>query len=192
LKGGPWQSITILIHRQSEIDTPAFKEFLAKAVQSFKENIKRLQTRPEDVMPWKLNGERWHLGEKGFPPGKQLKWDRPLLPRLLDVIRAVEPNAEITWSSRAAITIKVPGVSRSWSQWRTKEAYGLACRFLGKKGQFNLNRIETFGVSPSISGNRSDADVIRLIFQRAEHLHADKLKELLAEHLRGFRETFGK
>ena len=29
---GPWQSVTILVHRLSEIDTPAFREFLAEAV----------------------------------------------------------------------------------------------------------------------------------------------------------------
>ena len=56
---------------------------------------KRLQTKPEDVMPWKVNGERWHLGEKGFPPGKKLQWDRALLPRLLDLVREVEPNLEM-------------------------------------------------------------------------------------------------
>ena len=88
--------------------------------------------------------------------------------------------------------MRVPGVSRAWAQWRTKESYGLDCRFLGKKGQFNLSQIEAFGVSPAINGGRADSDVLRLVFQHAEHLHAANLKEVLAEHLRGFREVFGK
>jgi hypothetical protein len=33
--------------------------------------------------------------------------------------------------------------------------------------------------------------VLRLVFRHGEHVHAAKLKELLAEHLRGFREVFG-
>ncbi|HLN31490.1 MAG TPA: hypothetical protein VK395_27360 [Gemmataceae bacterium] len=189
---GPWQAVSVLAHRLSEIDTPAFRGFLEEAVASFHQNLKRMQTKPEDVMPWKLNGERWHLGEKGFPAGKKLQWDRALLPRLLAVVREVEPGLEIEWSSRAGVTLRVPGVGRSWAQWRTKESYGLDCRFLGKKGQFNLAQIEPFGISPAISGNRADSDVTRLIFRQVEHLQPAKLKQLLTEHLAGFREVFGK
>jgi len=188
---GPWQSVTVLAHRLSEIDTPAFRAFLTQAVAAFRQNLGRLRTKPEDVMPWKLNGQRWHLGEKGFPPGRKLQWDRPLLPQLLDLVREVEPGVEISWDARDAITLRVPGIGRGWSQWRTKECQGLDCRFLGKKGQFNLAQVEAFGVSPSINGERKDGDLLRLVFQHAEHVHAARLKELLAEHLRGFREVFG-
>ncbi|MBV9123046.1 MAG: excinuclease ABC subunit UvrA [Planctomycetes bacterium] len=189
---GPWQSVTVLVHRLSEIDTPAFREFLKQAIASFQQNVVRLRTRPEDLMPWKLNGERWHLGDKGFPAGKKMHWDRALLPRLLKLVRELEPGLEVQWDARAAITLRIPGSSRAWAQWRTKESHGLDCRFLGKKGQFNLSQVEAFGVSPSIKGNRADGDVLRLIFQHDNHVHAAELKELLAEHLKGFREVFGK
>jgi excinuclease ABC subunit A len=189
---GPWQAVTLVVHRLSEIDTPPFREFLAQAVASFHANLKKLQTKPEDVMPWRLNGQRWHLGEKGFPIGKRVQWDRALLPRLLDLVREVEAEVEVVWAARAAITLRVPGVSRAWAQWRTKEAHGLDCRFLGKKGRFNLSQIEVFGAAPTINSSRADGDVMRLVFQHAEHLHAAELKALLAEHLRGFREVFGR
>jgi excinuclease ABC subunit A len=186
---GPWQEVAILAHRLSEIDTQAFHAFLKQAVSSFQQTIARMDSKPEDVMPWKVNGQRWHLGEKGFPIGKRVAWDRSLLPRFLDLVKEIEPALEVQWDSRAAITLRVPGINRAWAQWRTKESYGLDCRFQGKKGQFNLSRIESFGESPSISSHRADSDILRLIFQHNEHVHAAKLKELLAEHLRGFRET---
>jgi excinuclease ABC subunit A len=188
---GPWQSVTVLVHRLSEIDTPAFLDFLKRAIASFEETLRRLQLKPEDVMPWKVNGQRWHLSEKGFPVGRKLKWDRALLPRLLDLMREIEPGMEIRWDNRVAISLKVPGINRSWAQWRTKESYGLDCRFQGKSGQFNLSQIESFGVSPAINGESRKGDVMRLIFQQPDHVHAAKLKELLAAHLRGFKETFG-
>jgi excinuclease ABC subunit A len=188
---GPWQSVSVVVHRLAEIDTPAFREFLNKAVVSFHDNLRRLQQKPEDVMPWKVNGERWHLGDKGFPPGRRIQWERSLLTRLLELVREVEPGVQVEWNNRAAITLRVPGVSRSWSQWRTKESYGLDCRFLGKKGQFNLSQIEGFGVKPHVHSNRPNADIVQLLFQNTDHVRAGKLKELLAEHLRGFREVFG-
>ena len=107
-------------------------------------------------------------------------------------MREVEPGLEVTWTGRAAITLRVPGISRAWAQWRTKESDGLDCRFLGKKGQFNLSQIESFGVAPSLNGSCEESDVLRLVFQHEDHVHATKLKDLLAEHLHGFREVFSK
>ncbi len=152
---------------------------------------KRMQTKPADLMPWKVNGERWHLGAKGFPPGKKLKWDSNLLPRLLELVRAVEPKIAVHWDNRVAITLRVPGVTRAWAQWNTKNADALDCRFLGKKGQFNLSQIDTLGMQPKLAA-RSDGELMRLVFLHENHLQPQRLKEVLAEHLRGFRETFGK
>jgi excinuclease ABC subunit A len=188
---GPWQEVAILGYRLSEIDTPAFAAFLKKAVAAFGDNLRRIQTKPEDVMPWKLNGERWHQSDKGFPPGRRVQWDRALLPRLLELVREVEPGVEVRWDVQYFITLRVPGVKRWWGQWVTKDVEGLDCRFLGKKGQFNLAQVEQFGRSPAINGSRADGDVLRLVFQHADQTHPEKLKELLAEHLRGFREAFG-
>jgi excinuclease ABC subunit A len=192
LKGSPWQAVSLVVHRLGEIDTPAFAAFLTRAAGSFHQNLKRLRTKPEDVMPWRVDGRRWHLGEKGFPVGKKVQWEPALLSRLLGLVQQVEPGLEVVWDARAAVSLKLPEIGRSWAQWRTKEAYGLDCRFLGKSGQFNLSQVESFGVAPAINGSRRDGDVLRLIFQREDHLHADRLKEVLAEHLRGFREVFGK
>src|SRR5204863_1971221 len=119
---GPWQEVAILGFRLAELDTPAFRKFLAEAVVSFQANLKRMSTKPEDVMPWKVNGERWHLSDKGFPPGRRIQWDRSVLARLLDVVKAVEPQAEIAWDNRAFVSVRVPKVSRAWAQWKTKDA----------------------------------------------------------------------
>jgi excinuclease ABC subunit A len=188
---GPWQSVTVLAHRLSEIDTPAFRQFLKEAAQSYQANIVRLRTKPEDLMPWKINGEKWHLGDKGFPPGRKLLWERSLLPRLLELVREIEPGLEIDWKQRAAITLRVPGVKRAWAQWRTKESTALDCRFLGKRGQFNLAQVEGLGGAATLS-HRDKGDLLRLLFTHEERLQAAKLKEVLHRHLQGFREAFGK
>ena len=107
--------MAVLAHRLSEIDTPAFKGFLTDAARAFQENVKRLRTKPEDVMPWKVNGERWHLSEKGFAPGRKVSWDRGILANLLKLVREVEPQLTVRWETRDSISLKVPGVSRSWA-----------------------------------------------------------------------------
>jgi excinuclease ABC subunit A len=187
---GPWQEVWMLVHKYEEIDTLAFRQFLMKAVQAFHQNVKRMSQSPEDVMPWKVNGEKWHLGEKGFPPGRVMKWDRAILPRLIGLMREVEPKIEIDWSNRIAISFRVPGITRAWASWRTKQSTGLECKFLGKKGAFNLSRIDSFGVEPNLKAGNA-GEVMSLVFLNDNHLHAAALKEILREHLRGFREMFG-
>ena len=149
-----------------------------------------MATKPEDVMPWKVNGERWHLGDKGFPPGRRIQWDRSVLARLLDVVKVVEPKVQIEWDNRALISVRVPDVTRAWAQWKTKDAAALECRFLGKQGQFNLSQVEAFGIQPRLAPAQ-EGEWLRLAFQHESHVHANELKEVLREHLRGFRETFG-
>src|SRR5262249_44162390 len=156
---GPWQSVTVLAHRLGEVDTPAFRTFLKEAAESFGRNLQRLRTKPEDVMPWKVNGERWHLGDKGFPPGQKVRGERGVLEKLLQVVREVEPGVEVRWDARDAITLKVPGVGRGWAQWRTKDPHGLDARFLGKKGQFNLSQVEGLGQRAEVGTHRAEGDV---------------------------------
>ncbi len=113
---GPWQEVALLVNQREEIDTPAFHQFLKEAAAAFEGNHKKMQVRPEDVMPWKVNGERWHLSDKGFPIGRKVRWDRAILPRMLKLIREVEPNIEISWDNRETISFYVPGISRAWSR----------------------------------------------------------------------------
>jgi len=189
---GPWQEVVIIAHHLVELQTPAFREFLQKAVTAFSGHLTKLKLNPEDMMPWKLQGEKWHLGEKGFPVGKKRKWDHGVFARLLKLVSEVEPNIDIRWDTRDAITLRVPGASRAWGRWRTKDADCLDCRFHGKPAQFNLARMDGIGIEPEILADRNDGcDVLHLQFTREEQIPVSKLKELLREHLRGFRELTG-
>jgi excinuclease ABC subunit A len=189
---GPWQSVTFKVFRLSEVDTPAFRKFLAEAVASFSNTLRRMQTKPQDLMPWKTNGERWHLGPKGFPPGKKVVWDLGMLPRILQMAREIEPGLEIAWDVQYFITLRVPGISRAWGQIQTKRAHGLVCRFLGKKAQFNLARLEGLGIAPRVDTEREGLDAVWLTLVQLDQGQGSRLKKLLEEHLGGFRDLFGK
>ncbi|MBY0229399.1 MAG: hypothetical protein K2W96_08985, partial [Gemmataceae bacterium] len=88
------------------------------------------------------------------------------------------------------ITLRVPGVGRAWAGAKTKDAAALVVRFVGKRGQFNLARLEGLGATATLD-ERKDHTVMELSF-----LHppagdeATKLRRVLEEHLRGFRESF--
>jgi excinuclease ABC subunit A len=188
---GPWQEVWMLVHRMSEIDTPAFRDFLTKAIASFHKNITKMKTRPEDVMPWKIAGEKWHLGDKGFPPGKKIAWDRALLSKFLALAQEVEPKLTVTWDNRAHIVARVPGITSAWLAARTKLVDVLEIRLFGEKSRFNLDQLHKFGQEPNITTSRG-GDVIRLQFEQSHHFPVVALREFLREHLAGFRAWAGK
>ncbi|MCU0703259.1 MAG: excinuclease ABC subunit UvrA [Fimbriiglobus sp.] len=191
---GPGQSVTVTVVKKEEAETPAFRAFLQKCVASFAELTNAGGTsaaKVEGAMPWKLDGEKWHLGDKGFPAGKGRKWDKALLPKLLKLLRDIEPNLKIQWDVVDAITLRVPQSNRFWVRVKTKDAASLEVWLPTKPSQFNLARWDGIGREPKLDRGRWEGvDVVTLKFVTANDFQADRLKPLLVEQLRGFLEVY--
>lgn len=178
---GPWQEVTILVHKKSEIETPAFDKFLRQAVSAFQANLQKMAVKPEDVMPWKVNGERWHLSDKGFPPGRKMRWDRPVLTKLLAVARAALPKLDIKWDVRDAISLRAVPDGPIIARWWSKRSESLECQFFAPKGRLNLSRLDGLGLHPEIDQNKKDEDVVLLRFTQLDQIKPVRLTELIAE-----------
>jgi excinuclease ABC subunit A len=191
---GPGQTVVVTIVNKEETETPQFRAFLKKTVNSFAELTEPSNGKTvEAAMPWKIDGEKWHLSEKGFPPGKGAKWDRALLPKFLQLLREVEPKLKIQWDVVDAITVRVPGPNRFWARIKTKEAAALEVWLPTRPAQFNLPQWEGIGRDPTLDRDRwYGVDVVTLQFITADHLNPKVLKPLLVQQLKGFREMYGK
>jgi excinuclease ABC subunit A len=190
---GLWQQVVITLVKADEAKLPVIQEFIQQAAEAHKQVVDSLKTGGvEAAMPWKKDGEGWHLGEKGFPPGKPVKWDRGLLPKFLDLLKQVEPKLEVKWDLRDAIGIRMPGISRLWVRIKTKERDALEAWLMSKPAQFNVARFEGVGREAKVEGDRQEGcDVVTLKFVTADNLDAKKLLPLLKEQARGFREIRG-
>ena len=186
LKKSPWQQITILVHRLSEIQNDEFKSFIDSATAAHLDHIKRLSLKPEDLMPWKLHGDKWHLGEKGFPIGKKLYWDRNILQDILDCAGKSGKNLEIQWDNRDCVTFRVKGVTHSWMMVKTKGNEFLEVRLSGPSGKVNLDMAKGIGFEQELIEHRNEMDVIVLKFRKPEDFTLPKLSEFFKEHLGHF------
>jgi excinuclease ABC subunit A len=186
------QHVVIVVHKKEEIETAAFREFLARAVEIVQAREATSASGVEGNMPWKKNGEKWHLSDKGFPPGKKkVKWDLSLLPRLTTLIREIGPDLEFKWDVRDAITIRPPGSPRFWCRIKTKEAAALEVWLTCSRGQMNLNRVDGIGQQALIDGDRTDGtEVLKIWFVAAGGLQPERLKPVLKEHLETFKREF--
>ena len=188
---GPTQEVIVTLVKHAEAVSDEFQLFLKDVITAYHKQSTKLKLSIEDVMPWKLQGEKWHAGSKGFPPGKATTWDRSLLPRLLELIREVEPACIFKYDVRDAITIRIPESSRFWCRIKTKESAQLECKLITKPGQFNASRFEGIGRDAIVESDRREGcDAITLTFIKSDHFNIKKLKPILQEVLTGFRATF--
>jgi hypothetical protein len=106
------------LHDWDEINQPGFWQLIDEAAAGFQKFTDKVATRPEDVMPWKVLGQKWHMSRKGFPPGKKPAWKPEVLEELLEMLHETVPKGQFLWNNQQVVHVMVPGVRRS--RWRTR------------------------------------------------------------------------
>ena len=191
---GPWQEVVVTVVKMAEVHAPTFQLFLKQAGSSFLGAVAMTDgvSAVDAAMPWKINGEQWHAGEKGFPPGKKPKWDRAVLAKFLQLLKEVEPNLDVKSDIRDAITVRIPGIGRFWVRIKTKEAASLEVWIVAPPSKFNVARFEGIGAAAKVDSDRQEGcDLLKLHFVLVEQLNARKLQPLLGELRKGFAKAFG-
>lgn len=182
---GPWQDVTLLVHTKNELATPGFEKFLKQAVASFESGLKRMQTSPEDVMPWKVNGEPLAPERKGLPTRQTYAMGPPVAAethrvgargvarRGMEVGCPRHRKPEIDGGQAAVVAV----VDQS--------AEALELQFFGPKGQFNLSRLDGLGDQPHITQDKPGEDIVTLRFVTTDHVNRNRLIAFLREHAGG-------
>jgi excinuclease ABC subunit A len=184
---GPWQEVQIDAHSWQEIDTPAFWSFLERAVAGFQKFSERIASKPEDVMPWTVLGQKWHLSRKGFPPGKKPAWQPEVLEELLDMLADTVPEGQFLWNNQNVVYLMVPGVHRPWAVVFTKRLAGVDLVLNGPKGAFQLGSVAELGAARSLATDADDRDQVKLRFVTIEELHNHHVPAFLKAHVESLR-----
>ena len=183
---GPWQEIELQVSAMREIDHPAFWEMVDQAIAGFKKITDKKEQHPEDVMPWKVLGEKWHYASKGFPLGRKREWPASLLEKLHRLLEKTAPGGDFVWTNQQVVHLIVPGQKEPWATLHTKRAQALELSITGPHGQFTLGRIARLGSSRSLSAGSLDTFKFTFRdlegFQNSDPEHGD-LEAFLREHL---------
>jgi excinuclease ABC subunit A len=179
---GPWQEVEVRVHGYQEIDRPEFWEFVDAAIAGFGKFADRARQNPEDLMPWKVLGPKWHFARRGFAIGRSIEWDAEVLEELCELLGEVCPEGQFLWNNKQVVPVYVRGQHEAWAAVQTKKTDAVYLHLMGPKGRFPLGRVMGLGHDPQLDGQRPDLDVIRLKFRGAEDLTPD-LKDFLREHL---------
>ncbi len=181
---GPWQEVQIEAHSWQEINTPQFWSFLQQAIAGFEKFTGRVKESPEDVMPWKVLGQKWHLSRKGFPPGKKPAWGIEVLEDLLEILSEEAPSGQFLWNNQEVVHLMVPEQREPWTSIYTKRLAAVDLVLNGPQNAFALGRIVGIGSERSLLNNGDQRDRIKFRFITAEDLDPGDLADFLKEHLK--------
>ncbi len=181
---GPFQEVQLQVHTLAEVDKPAFWKFVDAAIAGFNKFADRVRLNPEDLMPWKVLGQKWHFLRKGFPPGKPPQWDVDLLEELCELLQETAPQGQFLWNNQQLVHVFVPEQQEPWATIYTKRSATLDLVLTGPKGRFALGRVTELGLDREFQTG-PQRDVLRLRFQSSEDLDRGDLRPFLAEHLAG-------
>jgi excinuclease ABC subunit A len=179
---GPWQEIAVHVHWLREIDTPEFRSFLEDAKRAYLGKLNKARQNPDDLMPWKVLGRKWHLLRKGFPSGKRVKWDVETLEKLFDLLLNVVPAADIDWANKQVVYFRSSDKSNVWAAVHTKRRGGIDLSLYSEPGRYALGRIAELGREREIGADRSGREEIKIRFTETRQVRTDELKAFLREH----------
>ena len=186
LKKQPWQVVTVLAHYLTEVKTPAFRKFLKVAAASHQSQLAKMSESAGEFMPWQLLRDKWHFSEKGFPVGKGRKWDGALLQELVSLVRKLVPAAVWEFDKRDVVNIRLSEGGRIWASLRTKESESLELKLIGPAGGFNLAQFSGIGSERRLKEG-ANGQSIHLSFQSPSDFPHNRVAEMLARHVEGFR-----
>jgi excinuclease ABC subunit A len=174
-----WQEVTIKVWKKDEIDTPAFKKFLTQALNSYLKLSKAEATNPDDLMPWKQLGRKWHLMRKGLPGSGRVPWEFGLLEKLLPVLEDCLKDCEVDYGIRSKINWS-RAKGQTVAELHTKRSDGADLILHVKPGTMTIGAIATLGASQEITHHKRGLDQVRIRFESSAQVVEGALKTLIA------------
>ncbi|MGL4465642.1 MAG: hypothetical protein ACRC1K_26120, partial [Planctomycetia bacterium] len=186
--------VQLTVFRKEEIQTKAFEEMLAKAVQTFSAATDggdeaapaRMSDGVAAAMPWVIDGERWHVGAKGFPPGAKPAWDRDLVKLVTAQLEKASPNGAWEWNQREAVWRKIGSGAFPWASLRTKEPESLKLILFQPKGQDVPSGLNGPPLDAVVDRSHAGCDTFVLHFREAGDAAAKGLFEFLSRTAKKF------
>ncbi len=179
---GPWQEVTLKVHWLREIDTSEFRAFLATAQDSFLGQTRRSKQDPENLMPWKVLGQKWHQMRKGFPAGKRVGWPEELVEELADGLNTAAGKPVIDWTGRMSVSFRLAEAGPVWAQLWTKRVHSVDLVLFGPPGAIPLGRVAALGSKREITTYKDGRDAVKISFRSLKQARHADVSRFLEEH----------
>ncbi len=180
---GPWQEVELRLHAYEEIDRPQFWAFVDQAIAGFRRFTDRARKKPEDLMPWKALGRKWHFLRKGFLKGGPPKWEPEVLEELCRLLERTAPGCRFGWGNKVLVPVHLKDGKTQWAALGTKKPDAVDLVLVGPKNRFPMGSLTDLGRDPQLDARHPEYDLIRLKFRSKSDLARGNLAGFLKKHV---------
>ena len=177
---GPFEDVTIVLLKPSDMETPAFEQFFATAKKSFLDATNPQALDLDDLTPWRKLGRKWHLMRKGFLQG-QIEWDTTVLEELASLLDELLPEAKVDWTQK--VVVNYSRDKQPVANIVTKRPAGVDFSLYVPSGSVQLGQVASFGLSQEVAPFKNNLDAVQLRFTKVEQVKAAALKKFLSERI---------
>ena len=159
---GPWQEVQITILHKDDVTTDDFKSFLKDAAEAFLGSVnEQAKLDPNDLMPWKQLGRKWHLLRKGFPSNRRVNWPAELIDELCNLCEQ-DGDLEMDYSQKQVINITHKPSKKKVATIHTKRRQGVDVTLFDKAGEITLGRIAELGADREITETTAGGHKVKI------------------------------
>ena len=183
---GAFQEVQLRVYDYAEIDTPAYWEFLDRAIGAMERYLTAPpagDSRVKDA-PWRTLGKQWHLSPEGCSGESPVpKWDISFLRRIFDLLEQAEPRAEAVWTHRLQVPFYRGGSKTPWVVAQTKFCDYISIRLPVYPHTVSKQQLAIFGAAAALEES-DDGPVVVFRLRRPDDLNEGAFTRFLKKTLR--------
>jgi excinuclease ABC subunit A len=145
-----WDEVRLSLRDFHDVNKAAFRSFLKRAAEAYRERVEKLAADPERGRPWETDGKAWHLSQKSIHRGHAVEWKPDLLLAVIGRLKSIQPDLELDWGSRTAVRFQVPGEPRFAGRIVTNMGEGLRIELRAPPGILTPIHVERLGEDAQI------------------------------------------
>ena len=177
---GPWQEVQLPRALAATKSTgPSSGNSWTQAVAGFQRFAERAEQRPEDIMPWKVLGQKWHLVAKAFRRQTHRLGGRSAR-RSCASCWPRRPRGQFLWNNQQVVHVCPPGGGEPWATIHTKRQAGIDLSLAGPKGRFASGASRLSAVIRNCKPTGPTRTWSKLRFVDASEISTPELFEFLA------------
>ncbi|MBQ2682302.1 MAG: hypothetical protein IJG02_00335 [Thermoguttaceae bacterium] len=182
---GMFQEVQLRVYDYAEIDTPAYWEFLERAIGAMERYLDAPavdDSRVKDA-PWRTLGKQWHLSPEGCSGESTVpKWDISFLRRILDLLEQADPRAEAVWTHRLQVPFYRGGSKTPWVVAQTKFCDYISIRLPVRPHTVSKQQLAIFGAAAALEEG-DDGPVVVFRLRRPEEFNESAFTRFLKKTL---------
>jgi excinuclease ABC subunit A len=185
---GTWMELEMRVFSLSEIDKPAFWNWLELAMSSFLDQTQSgapgAVSSVESQMPWKVLGQRWHTLRKGFPPGREVLWPPETLSVLVQVVHQTLDQGRWRWDEPSTARFMLPDREQPWITVHTKRPEGLIVMLEGPPLEKLSDLVAGMPVPVNWTNRSETSQQLQMAFTETLQPRDTSFRRLLSAHLK--------